>query len=297
MPLNPGGCRSSPALLQLRQRSLQQLSPTSTPLSSLGRQSSRGSACSEDSLTPRSSLRAARSSQLQRSVSPLGAGPAAVEAEAHPAMAANSSAAALLGGQRARPLEADASSHPQQAEELPDKGNRYPAVGQAERLPDQAPEEPALPAREFGASALHSRASSCDLTYYAPFSMDREGPGAFAASDAQVGCECHSSVERLHHEGMARNEWLPCLRAVPLRLPMCPQPAFVLHAMRYKSCHPHLSSLMVQPPSLHPSGITEAVCQLLLRPGACFCVGPAGCAAGAAAVWAGRPLDAPHQRR
>ena len=36
-----------------------------------------------------------------------------------------------------------------------------------ERLPKRAPEGPLLPAREFGASALHSRASSCDLTYYA----------------------------------------------------------------------------------------------------------------------------------
>ncbi|KAI3430710.1 hypothetical protein D9Q98_005298 [Chlorella vulgaris] len=62
---------------QLRQRSLQQLSPTSTPLSSLGRQSSRGSVYSSSASTPGSARRASRG-PLLRTNSPLGA-PAGVD--------------------------------------------------------------------------------------------------------------------------------------------------------------------------------------------------------------------------
>lgn len=184
-------------LLQLRRRNLQQLSPTSTPLSSLGRQSSRGSsACSDDGLTPRSSLRAARGSMLQRSASPLGAGAAAVPAEARTAVAAHCSASATLCGQHECPADVVGVLRSQQTLELLGESGRFSAGRMPERLPKRAPEGPLLPAREFGASALHSRASSCDLTYYAPFSMDREGQGAFIAPEAQVGCHYCSTVEQ-----------------------------------------------------------------------------------------------------
>lgn len=45
---------------------------------------------------------------------------------------------------------------------------------------EEGQEDAALPSAQGGGfGKMHSRASSCDLTFYAPFSMDREGQSAF----------------------------------------------------------------------------------------------------------------------
>ena len=223
--------------VQLRQRSLQQLSPTSTPLSSLGRQSSRSSGgySSSNGSTPPSSMRlGGRGMMVRRSSSPLGLaaapglGAAVVAAEAA-ATAARGTVAAAPGSLFSPELTSTPSELPD-AERLstpPDSAPtgatsqqrraEQPAVPIAqwaaaaaalqqqqehwESLPsppvpgkpaaaaapshEEVEEEvaeqehqqaPALPA---GFGAMHSAASSFDLTFYAPFSMDRQGQSAF----------------------------------------------------------------------------------------------------------------------
>lgn len=201
---------------QLRQRSMQHLSPTSTPLSSLGRQSSRSSAYSSDAggSTP-ASARLFRGSQLRHSSSPLGlaASAASGDAAAIAAAAAGEAGTALrshhhhhheVGGHHheatspacahcvasqqqqqqlavavqqlahqaaaaAAAMYADTSDEEVESEEE-EEARRMAAEEEAEVL------AAARPARGFG--ALHSRAGSVDMDFYAPFTVDRLGAGA-----------------------------------------------------------------------------------------------------------------------
>lgn len=196
---------------------MQHLSPTSTPLSSLGRQSSRGSAYSSDAggSTPASS-RQLRGSILRHSSSPLGlaaaAGGAAATASAGEAGAAlafhshhhhhHHHVAGIPGEPLSPPCAHCAASQQQQqqlavaVQQLAQQAAAAAAAMYADTSdeeedaglaagPTAAEEEAeraaevlaaARPARGFG--ALHSRASSIDLEFYAPFSGHQLGAGA-----------------------------------------------------------------------------------------------------------------------
>ena len=191
----------------MRQRSLQHLSPTSTPLSSLGRQSSsRSSLVSSDAggSTPASGNHA-RGSALRHSASPLGAAQQAQQAQqaGHGAAAGaesmGRSAAAsqalcfpdLPAGRAASPAVAAAGRAEQQAQlrasfEAGPAADMYAYSSDEEESPAAAARraaaadaeaaellEAARPPSGFG--ALHSRASSCDLTFYAPFTQHQMG--------------------------------------------------------------------------------------------------------------------------
>ena len=198
--------RLAPPAPQMRQRSLQHLSPTSTPLSSLGRQSSRSSVVSSDAggSTPASGNHA-RGSVLRHSASPLGAAQqvqhaghmAAADAEAGAEEGRGAAASHVLcfpdlpAGRAASPAADAAARAEQQAqlrasyqpgpaadmyayssdeEESPTEAARRAAAAEAEAAEVLAA---ARPPAGFG--ALHSRASSCDLTFYAPFTVHQMG--------------------------------------------------------------------------------------------------------------------------
>lgn len=202
---HPDRWLSPPAApLQMRQRSLQHLSPTSTPLSSLGRQSSRSSSVvSSDAggSTPASGKHA-RGSVLRHSASPLGAtqqaqqaGHAASAAASHmlrfpdlPAgRAASPEAAAAARAQQQAQLRASHQSGPAEdmyayssdEEESPAAAASRAAAAEAEVAEVLAA---ARPPSGFG--ALHSRASSCDLTFYAPFTLHQMGQAEEVGADA-----------------------------------------------------------------------------------------------------------------
>jgi hypothetical protein len=194
-------------LLQMRQRSLQHLSPTSTPLSSLGRQSSRGSMPSSGASTPGTGAR--QRAALLRNSSPLGAGgagAAVLEAEAASAAAAArrgieaAAAPTLHDATAARPafgnlievspLGAEAwqpAEPPLQAFASDSDDELAPAAEAA-----GAEGEDALHLQARGIVPMHSRAGSFDLTFYAPFSAGQgafDGPLGFDGPiGQQVGC-------------------------------------------------------------------------------------------------------------
>ena len=192
LPKHFSPVRPPPCPMQMRQRSLQHLSPTSTPLSSLGRQSSRSSVVSSDAggSTPASSM-PARASLLRHSTSPLGAaqqaphpgGAAASQALRFPDLPTGQAAlppplAAARAGQQAQlrasyqeqQLAEDMYAYSSDEEETPAAAARRAAAQEAEAAEVLAA---ARPPAGFG--ALHSRASSCDLAFYAPFTLHQMG--------------------------------------------------------------------------------------------------------------------------